>query len=153
MAPDGPTRWRAARTGRVRTAVVAANLPELVEGLREADATPYDAAKSVWPSRAGRSGRRWARTASEPVSAATTLLEPVIAGESILGDRGDNGAADRDRNRTKCRPAPAVQVALAPWSNLTECGSARSDTRLAGRLPSRGHCRSRTRRVIRRRLR
>lgn len=95
----------------VRTAVVAANLPELVEGLREvADGDAlYDAAVGhgdrgpVWVF--SGQGSQWAAMgtqllASEPVFAAT-----IAAGAGdrrrigILGDRGDNGAADRDRNR------------------------------------------------------
>ena len=60
-----------------------------------------------------RSGRRWAQSllATEPVFAATVAqAEPLIAARvRVLGDRGDVGAADRDRYRPD--PADAVHHA------------------------------------------
>ena len=127
-APARPTGWKNAQDSivlsdlaytlarrrahrPVRTAVIAADLEELVEGLRqvaEGD-VPYQGAVGqddrgpVWVF--SGQGSQWAAMgadllANEPVFAATVAaVEPLIAARvRVLGDRGDDGAADRDRH-------------------------------------------------------
>ncbi|WP_070896198.1 mycocerosate synthase [Mycobacterium tuberculosis] len=116
----------------VRTAVVAANLPELVEGLREvADGDAlYDAAVGhgdrgpVWVF--SGQGSQWAAMgtqllASEPVFAATIAkLEPVIAAESGFSVTEAITAQQTVTGIDKVQPAVfAVQVALAATMEQT----------------------------------
>ena len=110
----------------VRTAVVAAGLPELTSALRKVGSgslqgqikLPRIAPRSVRTTavRCGcspgrvRSGPAMGADllANEPVFAATVAeVEPLIAARvRVLGDRGDDGPADRDRHR----PGPADHV-------------------------------------------
>ena len=110
----------------VRTAVVAASLPELVEGLREvADGDiPYEAAVGqgdrgpVWVF--SGQGSQWAAMgadllASEPVFAATVAaVEPVIARESGFSVTEAMTAPQTVTGIDKVQPTLfAMQVALA----------------------------------------
>ena len=144
----------------VRTAVLAATLAELVEGLREvADSDiPYEAAVGqgdrgpVWVF--SGQGSQWAGMgadllASEPVFAATVAaVEPVIAAESGFSVTEAMTAQEIVTGIDKVQPTLfTMQVALAAtMESLTGCGPARSsDTRWAKRPRplSPVHCRSR----------
>ena len=145
----------------VRTAVVAASLPELVEGLREvADGdTPYQAAVGqddrgpVWVF--SGQGSQWAAMgadllASEPVFAATVArLEPLIARESGFSVTEAMSAPQTVTGIDRVQPTLfAMQVALAAtMRSPTGCGRARSSGTRWARRPrplSRGRCRWKT---------
>ena len=131
LARTWPTPWPAGvGTGPVRTAVIAAT-SGAGRGLREIAAGdeqyPHQAASGTGV-RTGvgilrarvRSGPRWAQTcfATEPVFAEVSrAAEPVIARSPDLGDRGDDGAADRDRHRPDAADTVrhAGRAGQPPW--------------------------------------
>ena len=145
----------------VRTAVVAADLAELTEGLREIRrwrrlyqaAVGQDDRGPVWVF--SGQGSQWAAMgadllASEPVFAATVAaLEPLIAQESGFSVTEAMTAPETVTGIDRVQPTLfAMQVALAAtMRSPTGCGRARSsDTRWANRPrpSSRGHCRWKT---------
>ncbi len=117
-----PTRWRKA-TGRCapRGCRQPAGACRGFARVADGDALWRCDRRPVWVfSRARVAGRRWAViTASEPVFAAIAK-PPVIAAESGFGDRGDNGAADRDRNSVSRQCSPFRPRWPPPWSKPTE---------------------------------